>query len=98
MVRKHVDGKPINLKKWTKSEHIKKGHSAYNYLKVEKIKNATKFFINNNLVYTSYSCNYSGSRIGFVIYHKQKIAIGYLKLEYINSGSNLIPAFSIEFR
>lgn len=87
MIRKHEKGKLTIIKKWTKSEHIKQGNTAYNYLKIEKIGIATKFYINNNLVYTSYSCNYSGSRIGYIVYHRQKIAIGYLKIEYIKSAT-----------
>ena len=37
-----------------------------------------------------------GSRIGFVVYHRQKIAVGYLKLEYINSGSKPIITTNIK--
>lgn len=82
-------------KNWTKSSFIKTGNNVVNYLKIQKKKNAYQFYINNNLVFTSYSTKFYGNRVGFTVYDRQTVKIGYLSILYIdgnsttNSGGNL---------
>lgn len=82
IISKHVNGKRTYIKNWTKSSHIKTGNGARNNLKVQKKGSAYKFYINSNLVYTSYSTKFYGDRIGFIVYDKQKIAVEYLSMYY----------------
>ena len=73
------------VKNWTKSSYIKTGNGVYNYLKIDKVGNALKFYINSNLVYTSYALKFYGNRTGFVLYDRQKISVGYLSIKYQDS-------------
>ena len=87
MIKKTENGTSTNLKNWTVSSHIKKGNNAVNYLKVEKKGNSIKYYINSNLVHTSYSYKFYGNRIGFIVYNKQKISIGYLSMSYLGNST-----------
>jgi len=81
------DGKRSLIKDWTNSSHIKTGNGVYNYLKVQKVGSSIKFYINSNLVYTSYSIKFYGDRIGFTLYDKQSIRVGYLSMMYEDGGT-----------
>lgn len=85
IINKSVNGKRTYIKEWTKSTHIKTGNGSYNYLKVQKVGSAVKFFINSNLVYTSYSTKFYGNRVGFIVYDKIKFSVGYLSMAYEDS-------------
>ncbi len=76
------------IKEWTKSSHIKTGNGVYNYLKIQKVGTAYKFYINSNLVHTSYSVELFGDRIGYTVYDRQSIRVGYLSMMYEDSGTN----------
>ncbi len=75
------------IKEWTKSSHIKTGNGVYNYLKIQKVGSAYKFYINSNLVHTSYSVKLFGDRIGYTVYDRQSIRVGYLSMMYEDSGT-----------
>ena len=92
MVKKTENGKSTNLKEWTVSNHIKTGDGSYNYLKIEKKGNSVKYFINSNLVHTSYAYKKFGNRVGFIVYNKQKISVGYLSMSYLGINSNPNPS------
>ncbi|CAL2091268.1 hypothetical protein [Tenacibaculum sp. 190524A05c] len=81
-------GKKKILKDWTTSSHIKKGNQKYNYLKVEKVGTAYKFYINSNLVFTSYSPRLFGDLTGFAVFDKQAIEVGYLSMLYTGNSSS----------
>ena len=89
VISKTKNGQQSYIKNWTKSSHIKTGNGAYNYLKVEKEGSSYKYFINSNLVHTSYSTDMYGDRIGFIVYEKQKISVGYLSLKYTSAIKNI---------
>jgi hypothetical protein len=83
MVKQFENGSSTSVTtNWAKSEHIKTGDGSYNYLEIQKEASALKFYINNNLVHTSYSFKFYGDRTGFIVYSNQKIAIGYLSMSY----------------
>ena len=82
IINKSVNGKRTYIKQWTKSSHIKTGNGSYNYLKVQKKGSKVQFFINSKLVYTSYSTKFYGDRVGFIIYDKIKMSVGYLSMAY----------------
>lgn len=91
MIKKFVNGASTNITEWVKTEHIKTGNGAFNYLEIQKEGNAVKFYINNNLVHTNYAINFYGDRTGFIVYSNQKIAIGYLSMfyqDYKNEDNN----------
>lgn len=73
------------IKDWTASSKIKTGNGVYNYLKVQKVGSAYKFYINSNLVHTSYSVKLYGDDIGFTVYDRQQINVGYLSMAYEDS-------------
>ncbi len=85
---KWEDGNRSLVKNWTKSSHIKTGNGVYNYLKIQKVGTAYKFYINSNLVHTSYSIKLYGDRIGYTVYDRQSIRVGYLSMMYEDSGTN----------
>ncbi|AUC14247.1 hypothetical protein BTO06_03380 [Tenacibaculum sp. SZ-18] len=74
-------------KNWTKSSFIKTGDNVVNYLKIQKKKDAYKFYINNSLVFTSFSTKFYGNRVGFTVYDKQTVKIGYLSIFYAKANS-----------
>jgi len=90
IINKTVNGKRTYIKNWTESSYIKKGNGVYNTLKVQKEDNKFKFYINNNLVHTSYSTKFYGDRVGFIVYDKIKISVGYLSLAYEDNKTTVI--------
>ena len=81
-ILKFENGTETQIKKWTESSHIKTGDGKYNYLKVQKVGSAYKFYINNNLVLTSFSPKLFGDKTGFALYDRQSIRVGYLSMMY----------------
>ena len=79
---KYANGTRSYVKDWTKSSSIKTGNNVYNYLKIQKVGSAYKFYINSTLVHTSYSVKLYGNRVGFTVYDRQAINIGYLSMMY----------------
>lgn len=84
IIIKTVDGEITYIKNWTESSHIKTGKGAYNYLKIQKIGNKVEFHVNSKLLYTSYSTDFYGDRVGFVVYDRQEISVGYLTINYLD--------------
>lgn len=72
-------------KTWSSSSAIKTGDGAYNTLKIEKKGNKLNFYINNTLVDSPYFREFYGDRIGFVVYKRQKIAVNYLSIMYLDN-------------
>ena len=79
------NGQRKYLKNWTKSSAIRKGNYSQNTLKVTKIGNTMKYYINGTLVYTSYTTKYFGNRVGFIVYDLQKIEVTYLSMRYLDN-------------
>lgn len=100
MIKYNENGEAKYEKNWTKSNHIKTGDNVLNYLKIEKNSSSYKFYINNNLVHTSYSTRFFGDNIGFIVYGKQKMAVGYISMEYMgnnNPNPNIISKGDLIF-
>lgn len=74
-----------NGKTWSSSIAIKEGNGAYNTLKIEKKGSTLNFYINNTLVESPYFKSFYGDRLGFVVYKKQKIAVNYLSIMYLDN-------------
>jgi hypothetical protein len=72
-------------KTWSNSTAIKEGNDAYNTLKIEKRGNTLNFYINNTLVDSPRFRTFYGDRIGFVVYKRQKIAVNYLSIMYLDN-------------
>ena len=89
-ISKHVNGTRSYLKEWTKSSHIKTGNGVTNILTVKKTGSKTEYLINSKVVYTSYSYKSYGDRTGFVVYDKQKVAIGYLSITGYSENTTTI--------
>lgn len=79
------NGKRNYLKNWTKSSAIKTGNYAFNTLRVDKIGNTYKYYINGSLVYNSYTMKYFGNRFGFIVYDQQKVEVTYMSLKYLDN-------------
>lgn len=84
MISVHKNGKVNYLKEWTSSSHIKTGNGATNILTVKKVGSKLQYLINSKIVYTSYSYESFGDRTGFIVYDRQKIAVGYLSMTYLD--------------
>lgn len=76
-----------NIKGWTQSSAVNKGNRATNVLKMAKVGNMMKFYINGNFVFESNYEKMFGSRIGFEIHKRQELAIDYFKVAYTGSKS-----------
>ena len=83
-INKMKNGKDNFLKEWQASSAIRKGNGAYNVLKVVKIGNKLEYYINNTKVYTQYSPEFFGDRLGYILYDRQKISIAYLSVGYLD--------------
>lgn len=76
-------GDRIEIQNWKSSTHIKKGTGVYNTLKVVKEGFTFKFYINDHLLTSAYSSQgYEKSEIGFMVFGKQKVNVGYLNVFY----------------
>lgn len=82
IINKTVNDKRTYVKNWTKSSAIKKGNGKYNYLKIQKKGNIVRYYINNELVHSSYNAKFYGDRVGFIVYDKIKFAVGYISIAY----------------
>lgn len=87
---------------WTDSEHIRTGNFAPNTIKVRKEGTQAKFYINDELVAEQSFQPFFGDRLGFHIGAKQKVAIDYLQVTYLdewvpkdNFTTGLPPILSI---
>ncbi|MFY9243086.1 MAG: caspase family protein [Polaribacter sp.] len=89
-IKEVANGKANYLKNWTKSSYIQTGNNAINYLNVTKEGNTLKYYINSNLVHTSYSFKFYGDRTGFIVYDRQRISVGYLSIMYSDNNTNNI--------
>ena len=69
-VVQYKNGTRTYIKDWKKSSSIKTGNGVYNYLKIKKSGTSYKFYINDNLVHTSYAMNLYGNRFGFTLYDR----------------------------
>ncbi|WP_439127338.1 hypothetical protein, partial [Polaribacter sp.] len=87
-INKTVNGKRTYVKEWTNSSHIKTGNRKYNYLKIEKKGSKYNFYINSKLVHTSYYTKLYGNKVGFIVYDKIKISVGYLSMMYTDNKTN----------
>ncbi len=76
-------GDRIAIQDWKSSPHIKKGTGVYNTLKVVKDGFTFKFYVNDHLLTSAYSSQgYEESEIGFMVFGKQKVNVGYLNVFY----------------
>ncbi len=87
-ITKYENGELITPKDWTASNAIKLGNGNANIITVKKEKNTLSYLINNTTVYTTNDFKFYGDRVGFIVYNKQKIAISYLDLQYLNEDSD----------
>lgn len=89
-INKMKGGKDNFLKQWETSSAIRKGNGAYNVLKVVKIGNKLEYYINNTKVYTQYSPEFFGDRMGYILYDRQKISIAYLSAGYLDKKKKTV--------
>ena len=95
-VKKWQNGKGISIKPWHKSAVINQGNGAINRLKIVKKNNYYTFYINDNNVYSTSFEPFFGDRVGFIVYKRQKIAVDYLSLDYLQSETyNEAPLITI---
>lgn len=80
------NGDRIAIQNWKSSPHIKKGTGVYNTLKVVKDGFTFKFYVNDHLLTSAYSSQgLEKSDIGFMMFGKQKVSVGFLSVKY-NDG------------
>jgi len=87
---RNVDSKEQVIKKWTKSSYLKKGNGSSNTLKVKKENDKYKFYANGYYLTESDYEPFYGSDMGFVLFNKQKIAVDYLRVKYLNTTSPVV--------
>lgn len=83
-INKMKNGRNNYLKEWTTSSAIRKGNGAYNVLKVIKVGKKLEYYINSTKVYTDYSPEFFGDRLGYIVYNQQKISVAYLSVGYLD--------------
>ena len=82
-IDKNENGIYTKIKSWTKSSAINTGNNSYNKLSLIKKSSNLKYYINDQLVFTGNFQQFFGNNIGFTISEKQKIAIDYLRIFYL---------------
>ncbi|WP_347175043.1 caspase family protein [Polaribacter uvawellassae] len=87
-IDQYIDGKYTALKDWTKSSYINTGDNAVNTLKIKKERGFIKFYVNDRYLTLYTHKPFMGNRFGYVVYHKQKVAIDDLNIKYINQNDN----------
>lgn len=83
-ILKMKNGETTYIRNWTQSNSIRTGNGNYNILKVVKVDNQLEYYINNTKVHTAYNPEFFGSRLGYIVYHEQKISIPYLSVGYLD--------------
>jgi hypothetical protein len=84
-VSKEENDEWTNIKGWTESSAVKKSNGATNVLKIAKIGDQMKFYVNGVLVFETQYERAFGNRLGFEIHMRQEIAINYIKVAYTGS-------------
>lgn len=87
---RNVDSKEQIIKKWTKTSYVNTGNGKSNVLKVKKESDQYKFYINGNYVSQSDYEPFYGEDMGYVVFNKQKIAVDYLRIKYLNTTSPIV--------
>lgn len=81
-VSKEEDDEWTNIKGWTASSAVKKGERVTNVLKIAKVGDRMRFYVNGTFVFDTHYEPVFGNRIGFEIHKRQEIAIDYFKVAY----------------
>ncbi len=82
-VNKSYLSKRYDIIGWTKSSYINRGNGATNKLTIKKTGNRITFYVNDNYLAEKDFQSFFGDKLGFVIYHNQKIAIDYFRVSYL---------------
>lgn len=82
-----VNNESEDIKKWTKTSVIRTGNGASNTIKVKKIGDIYKLYINNRYVYQFDFEPFYGNKIGYVLYNDQEIAADYLRVNYLKKST-----------
>ena len=90
LIISYENGQRKKVKDWTESKLIKTGNGSSNTLTIKKQGSKTDFLINSRVVFTSYSTKYYGDRVGFSAENRQKVAIAYLSLSYLDDKKSNI--------
>lgn len=88
LFRKFVNDKYHKLIPWTDAPSFNKKYYTKNNIKITKSNNLLRFYINGTYVNEYPFDKLYGNQIGFTLYDKQKIAIDYLDVKYIEDGQS----------
>jgi len=85
-----VNDKEEVIKKFTKSSSINTGNGKSNTLKIKKIGDTYKFYVNNTYLTQTDFEPFFGNRVGYVVFNKQKIAVDYLIIKHLSKAKNTV--------
>lgn len=88
LFRRFVNDKYEKLIPWTDTPSLKRKYYTENKIKITKSNNLLRFYINGTYVNEFPFDQLYGNQIGFTVYNKQKIAINYLDIKYIEDGQS----------
>lgn len=86
-VNNYVKGETKEIKPWTKSAYINQGDGAANTLSVKKKNEKMLFFVNGTFLFDTPFQKFYGNRMGFTIFHNQKIAVDYFYVATLDRNS-----------
>ena len=89
-VDKMQNGVSSEVKPWTASTAIVTGNGATNTLKVAKSGTSMRYFINDELVFTSNYQFFFGDEVGFTVSQNQRIGIDFLRISSILDVAEVI--------
>ncbi|MFY7670123.1 hypothetical protein ACOSP6_03450 [Tenacibaculum sp. MEBiC06402] len=93
-INKIKNGKDNFLKSWTPNSVVRKGNGGYNVLKVVKLGKKLEYYINDTKVYTDYSPEFFGERVGYILYDRQKISVAYISVGYLDKKKGSVNTSS----
>ena len=88
-VANSIDGKYTTDKSWTSTSLVNQGNYKNNILKVKKTGNKLSFYINDSFVFDMDYVYFIGDRVNLRVYHKQKIAVDYIRIKNISENVNI---------
>lgn len=93
--RKFEDNKFKSIISSTRSDAIKSDLNAKNEIKIVKTGSKLRFYVNNNYLNETDFEPFFGNKIGYTVYHSQRIKVDYLDVNYNTDSFNEPPVVVI---
>lgn len=89
-ISKYENGVYTNIIDWKTTDAINKNIGVANKLKIKKEQSKYTFYINDTYINEIPYAPFFGNNIGFVAFTKQKFAVNYLTIQYLDGKKNVV--------